>query len=383
MERQEAERALDLLRAMIEINTVNPPGNEAALAELTARFVAGPSVKTELIPCGEGRASMVAKISGTGELPPLILCGHLDTVPYGDESAWTCPPGRMTRVGSRLYGRGTSDMKSGLAAILFAFSGFAACQAVPKGDMIVAATADEENAGGGARSLLERLPLREAAAVVIGEPTSNQIALASKGVVWAEFSLRGRTSHGAQPEGGVNAAEAAFSLLGRLKDACRGQAHPLLTPPTCTLTGISGGVKTNMVPDACRMTVDIRTTPAMSHPALLERIDRCCRETEAELPGLAIQWRTSNNRPAVETDRENAVVRSLSAIRERVCGEPTRFLGTGYFSDASVFAEAGETPCLLFGPGIAANAHVPDEFVEAADYLDAVECYRALLASYY
>ncbi len=383
METQEKEAALKLLAALVETDTQNPPGSERELALYIAGCLKDTNAETELCELGQNRANVVARIRGEGAMRPLVLCGHMDTVPCGDLQKWRYPPIRLTEKEGRLYGRGTCDMKGGLAAILYAFREYALKAEKPKGDIILLATADEEDGGEGAKDLAERLNLGNAAAVVIAEPTGNQIGLASKGVMWLSFEISGRTSHAAYPERGINAVMLAYEFASELAKLCGGPPHEYLTAPTCTLTGISGGIKTNMVPDKCSATLDIRTIPCIDHGQLLDGIKAEADKLCAKYPGASVEFRADNNRPAIGTDKDEEIVRKLFTIRDSVCGGKTEYIGTGFFSDASVFVKAWQVPYVLFGPGLPELAHTPNEYVGTDAYLNSVQCYRQLIGSYY
>lgn len=376
------EKALRLFERIMSFDTQNPPGNEKPLAEFIADSLRSAGCEASVREISQGRADVVARIHG-GHGRPLVLCGHMDTVPAGDPARWSHPPIGFAREDGKVFGRGSSDMKSGLSAVVSALMRFGGLPRVPERDIVFFGTADEESGGEGARALLDEPALKDAQAIVIAEPTGNQISLASKGVLWLDFTVRGRASHAAYPSDGINAVDMAYELSGRINELCRGYSHEYLTAPTCTVTGISGGVKVNMVPDVCSLTLDVRTVPALSNGVLLHQIDSVSRRLCGEHPGLGITLDVRGNRPSVETDGNDPTVRRLSEIRADVCGTPTHFMGTGYFSDASVFISASSAPSMLFGPGIPDECHVPDEYSELEEYLRSVRCYEALIDSYY
>ena len=182
------DEALSVLKMLVETNTTNPPGNEQRLAEKIKGLLDGSVAESYIVPCGKDRASLVAKIVGTGKEPPLILCGHMDTVPFGDPERWSFPPDQLTQKGDLLYGRGTSDMKSGLAAMLCAFRTAARREESPRGDIYLALTADEESSGLGAETIAAELPL-QGGILYIAEPTDNAIGICSKGTLWVRLNV--------------------------------------------------------------------------------------------------------------------------------------------------------------------------------------------------
>ena len=379
----ERDEALSVLTMLIETNTTNPPGNELQLAEKIKALLDGSAAESHIVPCGSGRASLVSRIAGTGQERPVILCGHMDTVPFGDPDRWSFPPDRLIQEGGRLYGRGTSDMKSGLAAMFCAFQAAARRGQTPRGDIYLALTADEESAGLGAEAIAAELPLR-GSIIYIAEPTDNAIGVCSKGTLWVSIDVQGRTAHGAYPEKGVNAIDVAYEVYTNVRKYVEGFCHPLLGHATCILSGISGGVKENMVADRCTLTLDIRTTPDLPNEEVLRQMHRICDEMCAVRAGAVIRLDVRNDRSPVAITEDAPPVRVLGEIVCKCTGEMPVYKGLKFFSDASIFIRhCPEICCIQFGPGRDDCAHIPDEYVEMKKYLDSVVCYNALLSAYF
>lgn len=384
MRQQEQEEALALLKRLVETDTQNPPGRESRLADFLTEFLAGTHATLQRIPCREtGRDSLVARLRGTGGKRPLILCGHMDTVPSGDETAWSMPPIALTIRDGRAYGRGTSDMKSGLAAIAYAFREAARRDELPRGDIYLAATADEESGGLGAAAMSSHLPLGTGV-VCIAEPTDNDIGISAKGTLWLKARIQGRTAHGAYPERGINAIDMAYELHKKLAAFCARHDDPLLGPATCTLTGIRGGVKANMVADACTLTMDIRTTPDLPNEAVLAEAKRLAGELSKAHPGLQLAFSVQNDRAAVQVAPDAPEVRLLARTIAEEMGKEPVYKGIKFFSDASIFVRTNPlVPCIQFGPGREDHAHIVDEYVELSSYFSSILCYNKLLANYF
>ena len=364
-----------LLFEILKFDTQNPPGRERVLAGWIAGYLADTGCITTVQPVTEGRANVVARIKGRSPEGALLLNGHLDTVPYGS-AGWTTPPGVATRSGDDVIARGASDMKGGLAAALYAFREYARSGVTPRTDILFAGTADEESGGLGAEALCESGLLAGVSSVVIGEPTGNALGLAAKGAIWLEASVSGRVSHGAYPERGVNAIEGAMRFAEGIRRLLTG-AHPLLSPPTATVTGLTGGVKQNMVPDAATLRMDVRTTPGIEHEALIASFRMLAREMSRD--GLAIDLQVLNDRMAVTVSEDAPVAALLSKSFESALGRALRLTGTAFFSDASVFLRHGTYQAVLFGPGESDQAHTPGERLSLAAYRDSVRVYRRLL----
>lgn len=326
-----------------------------------------------------GRANVVAVRRGRLPGHGLMLNGHLDTVPHGDPATWRTPPGTPVVEGGRVYARGASDMKSGLCAALYAFRQYCESGAEPEHNVLFTGTADEETGGTGAQALLDAGWLEGVERVVIGEPTGNALSLCAKGTLWLRCTLHGRTSHAAYPDRGVNAIDYAYALAQVAARHVKGHAHPLLGEATCTMTQIDGGVKINVVPDACVMALDIRTTPDLSHDALIAAVraeaDALMRLTE----GLLITLDVLNDRMPVAAAPDCGIARALSESYVAVCGEPIQQVGTAFFSDASVFLREKRLDAVLFGPGDSDEAHRPNESVDLRRVTEAARVYSKLL----
>ena len=209
---------------LIATPTTNPPGNESALAESLADELRQLGIETTIVPLGPGRSSVVGRLRGRGNRPALVLSGHLDTVPPG-HVGWTRDPFAPTVVNGRLYGLGSADMKGAVAAMVEAAAALRRSEAVLQGDLLLAFTADEETNSTGAATLVESGTLAGAGAIIIGEPTANEVFIAEKGVAWIEMTTRGHTAHGSMPERGVNAIYHMAAVLGEFSNSASTSRH--------------------------------------------------------------------------------------------------------------------------------------------------------------
>lgn len=368
---KEKTEALKLLMETIEFVTVNPDGNEKELAEYIAATLKSNGCPAQVHSFAPQRANVMARLAGHSPGQALLLNGHLDTVPFGSAEEWKMPPDKATLQNGKLYGRGASDMKSGLCALLYAFLLLLRQKFVPKHDIIFAATADEESQGLGAQDLLSAGIMKEIKAVLIAEPTGGQIGVASKGALWLEITVYGKTSHGAYPEQGLNAAQIALELYlecSRLISGNKGNSY--FNGSSCTLTQIKSGVKANVVPDRCIMTLDVRTVPGENALKFFEQAKQKIEERYAE---VRIEHQILNHRIPVEVSSDDVLIKELSDAVERVQGTPPKLVGTGFFSDASLLLLDKMLPCVLFGPGNSEQAHKPNEYVCVEAYFKAIE----------
>jgi len=378
----EKSEALDLLTDVININTVNPPGNEGVLVDYIAKYLYETGVEIQIVPVAANRSNIIDAIKGRKSGDSLVLNGHLDTVPFGDSEQWQTPPDKAVTLDGKVYGRGASDMKSGLCAALFAFKKTAAEKPTPAYDLIFTGTADEETNGAGAEALVNSGILGNAGGIIIGEPTGNDICLASKGALWITVTVKGRAAHGAQPDEGINAIEYAILFAQKIPLVIRVKGHKFLSPSTCAVTGLNGGIKVNMIPDRAVLTIDMRFLPPDDSSSIIERIHTIAKEFEVSCPGLSIEIGILNRREPVDTGENENLVKSFAESISRVTGKNLDFIGVNYFSDASVFRKYKDIPVVLFGPGDNREAHKPNESVKIEDYFTSIVCYRRFLGEY-
>src|SRR6266705_5498064 len=310
--RRSDQDAVALTRSLLGFDTVNPPGRERDCARHLGARLEGWGFGVAYPEFAEGRTSVIARAGGADSRPPLCLTGHIDTVPLGAR-AWSRDPFAGETDGDRLYGRGSSDMKAGVAAILLAARKLAKKLPGTPGIVIVL-TAAEEGGCIGSEHLARTQLLGKAGAMIVGEPTSNYPYLGHKGSLKFYARFRGVSAHGSMPELGVNAIYKAARAVSKLEAFDFAQPeHPVMGRPTMNVGTFEGGQGVNMVPDAASIGVDIRTVAGMDHAALLSRLKNFLEE-EAKLDVFS-------DMPAVWTSPEEEWVQGVFEI----CG---RHLGT-------------------------------------------------------
>jgi succinyl-diaminopimelate desuccinylase len=360
-----------LTQKLVQFETCNPPGHEEACARFLDALLREAGFDVKQHPFAAGRTSLIARGPGASNRPPICLSGHLDTVPLG-KADWTRDPLAGTIAGDRLYGRGSSDMKSGVAAMVLA-----ACAVGPHPDVCLVLTAGEENGCEGAQFLADQglLPM-PIGALVVGEPTANTPLVGHKGVLWLEIAVAGRAAHGSTPELGDNAVNKAARLVRKLEAFPFDVAsHPVLGAPTLNVGTIRGGVNINSVPDRAVIGVDIRTVPGMSHAAIIEAVARCSEEAIRIVP-LA-------DMASVATDPSHRWMQSVFDVVAAHTGQRPDARGASYFTDAAALRSVGQPPpTVILGPGEASQAHQTDEFVYLARIEEAAAIYTRLLRSW-
>ncbi|GMV07745.1 MAG: acetylornithine deacetylase [Gemmatimonadota bacterium] len=352
-----------LTRALVATPSVNPtlaPGGhgEAAVAALAAGWLEGWGLETRIVEVAPGRCNVVATLAGEG--PALLLNGHLDTV--GVEGM-TVSPFAADLQGDRILGRGSCDMKGGVAALLTATARLA--RGGPRPRLVVALTADEEHASLGMDALV-RSGVRADLAVVC-EPTSLAVMPAHKGFVWIQASFRGRAAHGSRPELGVDAIRHAALYLSALDGYAQRlrerPAHPLLGHGSFHAGTIRGGTAESVYPEACELLLERRTMPGEATDTVVAEFQEALDGLAAREPGVSAALAMTLDRPGTEVPEDSRLVRGLLEAGDAL-GVPRRVEGMTAWVDAAFLNEAG-IPAVCYGPGDIAQAHSADEWIEA------------------
>ena len=366
-------RSLDVLTDLVRLPTVG--GGEGTAARHCAALLEEAGLGTRLLDWSPGREQLVAR-SGDGEGPPLTFTGHLDTVPV-DADAWSADPYGAERDGDKIVGRGTSDMKSGVAAAVVATAEHMARPHTCRGVQVVL-TAGEETGCTGLLGLDDaaRAALATGGPLVVAEPTANELLLGHKGAHWMRLTAAGRAAHGSAPELGDNAAVRLARAAVALHDHQGWPRHDRFGPVTANVGVLRGGVAPNVVPDTAELLLDVRTVPGVAGAQLRAQV--------GVLAGEGVEVADHVVLPPLDTsvvDPFVGLVRSAlaaSGLDDRA-GPPARF-----FTDASVLAGLlGEdgipAPSVVLGPGEPAQCHVVDEYCLAGRVEQATAVYRELL----
>lgn len=376
------EETVKLLQEMIRFKTVNEPGDELPLADFIKEKLEGWGIRAEVDDFGDNRGNVFGRIEGSGERKALLFNGHLDTVPPGDIK-WEYDPYSGEVKDDKIYGRGSADMKGGLAAMLMAIKAVKKADWKLKGDFIYSATAGEETDSIGALKFVEDGGLEGVGAIIIGEPSSNGINIAEKGAFWIEISTYGKTAHGAFPEEGKNAIVHMNLLLSKLIDyKFKYKENEILGHPSMNISTINGGVKTNVVPDKCSMTIDIRTVPGTKHEEIIKDFKEIIEDLSNKIEDFKADIKILNNRAAVETKENHEFVKLAKEVVKEEFGKDIKAKGVNFYTDASVFLPVEQKPCIFYGPGNENMAHQPNENITIDSLMETVYFYIAMIERY-
>lgn len=362
--------AVVLARELIRFPSLNPPGAEKDCADYVAKLLRSIGFAVEAHEFAAQRPSLVASLPGSTADRPLCFTGHLDVVPLGSVP-WRHDPFGGEIVDGKLFGRGSSDMKAGVAAFIAAAASVGDTPKLRRGLKLVI-TAGEETGCQGAFHLAKQNALGEAELLIVAEPTSNQPILAHKGSLRVRVSASGKTAHSSMPTEGDNAIEKICRWVGLLARHDFGATHALLGSTTAAVTLIEGGQNINSIPDAAHFSVDLRTLPDQSHDAIVRDLrDLFGKESEI---AIVTDFR------GFATDPNDARAKPLLDILRSRTGEEPVIRGAPYFTDASALVPGFQNvPTVVLGPGEAAQCHKTDEFCFVRNIEEACEIYQELI----
>jgi succinyl-diaminopimelate desuccinylase len=361
-----------LTRELLAFNTINPPGMERACARHLGAILEGAGFRIAYHEFAETRTSLIAEIGGDPVRPPICFTGHIDTVPLGAK-AWTKDAFAGEADGDRLYGRGSSDMKSGVAAFVAA-----AVELAPQLErgpgVVLVITAGEEVGCEGARFLADQGLLGRAGAIVVAEPTGNYPFIGHKGLAWFEVETTGVTAHGSMPEVGDNAIVKMAGVIGDLGHyRFPIESHEVMGRPTLNIGTIRGGLNTNSVPDSATITLDVRTVPGIDHGHL-------CHSLEHLLGPRGAKVRKIVDTPPLYTAPDDEWVQQVFEVCTPLLdGRPEPRVITFSTDGADLKRGYGGPPAVILGPGEPRLAHQTDEWCSLTRIEQSVDVFATLM----
>jgi len=377
LDRIDARDVAALTSALVAAPGENPPGGEAETARVLADACRERGLDVDVEAVEPNRPNVSATLTGGSE-PGLLLLGHTDVVPIGD--GWTVDPiGGVVRDG-RLYGRGSTDMKGGLAASVAAMAALRSAGVSLSGPIELAAVIDEEETGKGICHYIDTSRGSGFGGCIVAEPTDLQPIIAARGDSYLEIEVTGRAAHSGNPDDGVNAIYGAAAIVRELEawnaELASAYAHPLVGPPTWSVGQVHGGLGTSTVPAECRLVVDRRLLPSEEGAPVLAETRKRIADLGLDERGLGVEIAMTMEMPGFETSADHWFVSAVDGALGVAGGPGLPLAGWTAACDGGFIARAYGMPVVVLGPGsVGTQAHQPDESVGIDELVIAARTY--------
>lgn len=369
-----------LLSDLVAIPSINPMGRsadgpdflEAGMTAYLSRYFDDLGVLCQRQTIAPGRENLLARYDAPGSKRTVLFDAHQDTVPI---DGMTIDPFRPAIQGERLYGRGSCDVKAGMAAMLRAFSRLVRERPVGSASVVMACTVDEEYTHTGSSRLAAESVGADMA--IVAEPTRLDVVITHKGAVRWKVRTQGTACHSSMPHLGDNAiyrmAGVVNALAEHARELSRSTPDPMLGPPSLSVGRIEGGQSVNIVPDWCAIEIDRRVIPGETPADCITRVEAYLRDRLCEFDAIAFDppW---VNMPALSSKDSSTWIEPVLQAVAKAIGRAPSAIGVPYGTDAGPLSGAG-LPCLVFGPGDIAQAHTKDEWVDLNQVRAAVDAY--------
>lgn len=375
MEKQEK---IDILKHIIQIKSVND--NETEVADYIASlFEKYPNAKVEKVNYAPNRDNLAVTI-GNPKGQRLGFSGHMDVVDPGDLSKWTHDPFGGEVADGKIFGRGASDMKTGLTAQVIAMLEFLEDGVELPGEIRLLATVGEETGEYGAATLTDEGYADNLAGLVISEPSGlDQITYTARGVIDYRIESTGKAAHSARPQNGINAIDNLMVYYNEIQKVMApfNKVNPILGGVLHNVDLIEGGEQINSIPAKAWLMANMRTIPEYPDQVFYDAIEKLVAELN-ERPGFDLKLSYSFPEEAIPGQPDAPLVKLAQKVSKETFGKEAQPVGSGGANDGAEFLRAkGDFTSIVYGPG-SETSHMPDEYVELADFLKSIDFYKKL-----
>ena len=386
------QETIDLLTKLVSFPSHEGIENqETEVAKYIYDFFIREGIGVELIPVEDGRCNVIATLKGTGGGKTLLLTGHTDTVPPYDMAG---NPYEVRFEDGCIYGRGTVDMKGGLACMMIAMAAIKRAGIKLAGDLVFGALIDEEAKSLGTRAWLQSCAKLPDAAVV-GEPTNMDICVGHRGLEWFEFNFIGKTVHGARQKEGVNAIRKATMFINKLENELipaieKKTPHPIIGSPSMNYGLIRGGTQPSTVAGDCIIQLDRRWIPGESFDIAAREYQQVIDELGAEDPQFKAEMKVMEIsymddkyvHEAMDTDPGDPIVKATEQAIEDVTGSKSVMRAFMAWTDGGLINYYGKVPTIVLGPGEIESAHSATENIKVNTLVPAVLIYASIACDF-
>lgn len=364
-------------QALVQVPSVNPPGDVRSAIAMCEQRLRDAGFQTRLVAVEEPKPNLIAELAGKPG-PTLCFNAHLDVVPIGERSAWQHDPFGAEIEDGKVYGRGAGDDKASVAAQVMAAVALANADVELTGNLVVNEVADEEIGGVAGAAMIVADGHIKPDYVIVGEQTLNRVCVGEKGSAGTTITVYGRTAHGALPWEGANAIEGMAEVISALRrelwPQLENRTHQYFHHSSASVNIITGGVKSNVVPDVCEIFIDRRLIPGEDPKLAVAEINEIAQKAVKDIPGITVTVEGGEHSlPATVSGPDAPLVRAMIDAN-RIIGGNTAPTGFSMATDGRFFAAAGY-PTIIYGPGDPKLAHVPDEWVGVNELYEATRAY--------
>lgn len=373
------EEKIAILQELIRIKSVN--GNEGEVAAYLNQLLNQHGIQGEIISHTEGRDNLVATYhNGQGRV--LGLSGHMDVVSAGDESNWTYPPLAAEIKGNRLYGRGATDMKSGLAAMVIAMIELKESGKPFNGTIKLLATVGEEVGELGSEQLTKAGYVDDLDGLIIGEPTNYHLMYTHMGSINYTVVSHGKEAHSSMPQEGYNAINHLNEFITRANEQMDALANDFqnsaLGKTIHNVTVINGGNQVNSIPSQAQLQGNIRSIPEFPNDQIIDLLQKIV-DVLNEGTNYHLELTIDYNKIPVKANPDSSLIHHI----QKQFKQPLPLVGAAATTDAAEFTKSAHSfDFVVFGPGVVNLPHQIDEYVEIDNYLDMIDTYQAIILSY-
>lgn len=367
----------DIFINSVKIPSTNPIGNEKPMCEYVENLLKENNIDYKTVLVENERYNIIARLNGKSKENAIIFTGHMDVVPVSDDELkrWDVDPFSATIKDGYVYGRGSSDMKSGLMSAIYAMIILKRNNITPTNDIILVATIDEENYMKGSSALIGSTLLQNAKYLVVCEPTNLKVCNAQKGRTWADVYVKGKTAHGSQKGLGENAIYLAIKLIEQIKNT-NFKEYPQTFWRTLS---INAGVEPQVVPDNCKFTVDARLQVGQDTKDIWKKLDCLIKDMKEEISDFDATYNIIDERMSWQTNENEKIIKDIKHSLEKLNlpYETDIFQGS---TDASKLIKNNLIPVII-GPGDLSVVHKENECVDLKQVYDACKLYINLMIS--
>ncbi len=359
------EDVIPILKELVKIKTENPPGETLEAVNYIKNILEEYGIETKIQEYANGRANIIAHYGESKQT--VILTGHLDTVPSGDETKWKYPPFAAIEHEGKIYGRGTTDMKGADAAFISVLIALKKKNIELNKKIIFLGTSDEEIGMDGSFAAKEDGIMEGCEFVLVGEPTELQVGIAEKGTLWIKIKIYGKSAHGSTPHLGISAIEGAASLIPKMKEVIPDFTHEIMGKSTVNIGKISGGTLINVVPEYCEFKCDIRLVSDNLREEVKTKLKKLIDGFNEQEPVRA-EIEIIHEIPTIELKYETEIVKFLKKKASEL--GKNEIIGVNYGTDGAMLIPGTNVPFIIMGPGKLDQLHVTDEYTEKQEVID-------------